>query len=276
MGITEEIEEMEDLLTAQDDGVVEEPEVPPEETPVEEPPAEEPPVEEPVPPEEPPAEEPPEEEPPVETPPAEPSEIDQLKDEIRELKALIKPKEEPPVEEPPVAEEPTPIDEQNFLGDLDLDELTRDADQFNKLLNKVFVKGVETARAEVRSGSEGLLRSIPDIVKNNIKIATAMKKASDEFYSANSDLKPFKKVVATVFEELASENPDKSYNDLLQDVETETRKRLDLHKKAASTIKDGKPPRPPSAKPGKRGSVTKPDTNPLLDELSEMDKSLET
>ena len=283
MGITEEIEEMEDRLTAQDDGEVEEPEVPaeeetPEVPPVEEeppvveeePPAEEPPTEEP--PEELPVEEPPvEEEPAVETPP---SEIEDLKNQIRELKALVKPKEvTPPVEEP--SDEPLPIDEHNFLGDLDLDELTRDPDQFNKLLNKVFVKGVETARLEVKTGSEGVLRSIPDIVKNNIQVVTAMKKASDEFYTANADLKPFKKVVATVFEELASDNPDKSYKDLLTEVETETRKRLELHKKAVSNNKSDKPPRPPNAKPGKRGPVTKPNTDPFLAELEAMDKSLE-
>jgi hypothetical protein len=164
--------------------------------------------------------------------------------------------------------------ELDFLGGADIDDLTRDPAQFNKLLNQVYKKGVEAARGEVRLGSEGILRSIPDVVKNNIQIVSVLKKASDEFYTSNPDLKPFKKVVANVFEELASENPDKSYKDLLVNVEAETRKRLDLHKKATAN-NDNKPPRLPRAKGGKRGPQDKPNTDPLLAELEEMNNTLD-
>lgn len=203
-----------------------------------------------------------------------PSELDQLRNDVKELRALLtkgKDQKSPATSAPTTA---APLGDLDFLEGTDLDELTRDPDQFNKLLNKVFKKGVEAARGEVRLGSEGILRTIPDVVKNNIHIVSVLKKASDEFYSTNADLKPFKKVVANVFEELASENPDKNYRDLLVDVEKETRKRLELHKKAVAG--DDKPPRPPKAKGGHRGPQTKPSTDPLLAEIEEMDNYLDT
>jgi len=86
----------------------------------------------------------------------------------------------------------------------------------------------------------------------------------------NEDLKPFKKVVAAVFEEVASENPGKSYKELLPLVGEEARKRLELHRKST----DQSPPRLPR----KRGKSTVPKeppaTDPLLAELEAMNKSL--
>lgn len=203
-----------------------------------------------------------------------PSEIDELKNEIKELRAMLK---KPSSTEIPATSAPStdaPISEENFLGELDLDDLTRDPDAFNKLLNSIYKKGVEAARAEVRLGNEGLMRSIPDIIRNNMQVTTALKKASDEFYTNNPDLKPFKKVVASVFEELASENPDKGYKDILADVEKETRKRLELHKKAVQD-NPGNPPRLPRKKGKQKVIKPQPKTNSLQDELAEMDKVLD-
>jgi len=290
--LIKEIESMEESITADDDGVedpIKDPDVPVEDPPVvddppkvEDPPPKDPPTDPPI--EDPPAEDDPpiEDDPPVEDPPIEPTEMDNLRDEIKELKALIpKKKEDPPIEEPLVKEPELP-EEHNFLKDLDLDELTRDPEAFNKLLNNVFLKGVELTRAEVKSGSEGLLRSIPDIVKNNIQVTTALKKASDEFYSDNEDLKPFKKVVAVVFEEIASKNPDKSYKEILVEVEKDTRKRLELHKKAVvdnkdkDKDKDKDVPKLPGNKGSKRTSKQKPDTSSLAKELADMDEVVDS
>ena len=172
-------------------------------------------------------------------------------------------------EEEPPEDEPLVLDNQDFIGDEDIDDIVRDKDMFNKLLNSVYTKGVADAR---KLTSEKVLLSIPDIVRNNIDIVTNLKKMSDQFYDTNKDLVPFKKVVATVFEEIASENADKKYVDIMKLVAPEVRKRLELHQQAVGDIKDKTTPKLPTKKGGQRQSPPKPETSSLQMELDEMNK----
>jgi len=84
------------------------------------------------------------------------------------------------------------------------------------LLNSVYTQGIEYARK--------ITSEIPEMVRTNISIVEDLRKTSEKFYDDNKDLAPFKRVVASVFEELASKNPDKKYQDILNDVATESRK----------------------------------------------------
>lgn len=173
-------------------------------------------------------------------------------------------------------EEPLKFEEQDFIGDLDLDDLTRDKTAFNKILNSVYAKGVNDSK---RIATEGVLNSIPDIVKHNLTLLTNLKEMSDNFYNENKDLVPFKRVVAAVFEEVAAQNPDKKYNELMNLVGPEARKRLELHKQATKNDKaenddENKPPRLHSTRSGQRQQTTKPNTSALEKEISEMNKSL--
>lgn len=200
--------------------------------------------------------------------PQEPTELEKALARIEELEKRTAPEpEEVPEPEP----EPLTLEEQDFLGDIDLDDLTRDPKEFNKILNKVFQQGVDTSRKVL---GEGVLRSIPDIVKRNLVAQVNLQKASDKFYEDNSDLAPFKKVVATVFEEYASANPGKNYNDILKDVGPEARRRLDLQKKASIPKDPDKPPRLRKPKGNAGRSTDKPKTDPLLQELEDMNKVL--
>jgi hypothetical protein len=153
---------------------------------------------------------------------------------------------------------------------LDLDEVSRDPKLFNQLLNKLRKSNIETTRAELKQAVESVIRSIPDIVKNNVAMTTTLKKLNEKFYNDNEDLKPWKKTVAAVFEEMVATNPDKSYNDLLPDIAVETRKRLGLKKEA---LKPDTPPDLPRKKSGQR-QQPKPDPDPLMKEMEEMDKAL--
>jgi len=186
---------------------------------------------------------------------------------IAELRAKLAEKEKPSEPPPPPPEEPPTLVEQDFLGELDLDEVLNDKTQFNKLLNQVYSKGILDAKKTV---GEGILRSIPDIVKTNITVLSELKDMSEKFYKENPDLTPFKKVVAAVFEEVASKNPDKKYTELLSAVGTEARKRLELHKQAVA--KQG--PRLPTKKGSPPVKPSKPNASPLQDELAQMNKSL--
>ena len=169
----------------------------------------------------------------------------------------------------------TPFEEIDFLGeDIDLDDLTRNSSVFNKMLNKVYKMGVEASR----KFQETTLRNIPEIVKSNVVVQATLKKKVDEFYEANKDLKPFKKVVASVYEELASENPDWDIVKTFNETEKETRKRLELHKKAGAsthaptTDAPRKGPKFPKTKSSRERQ--KPKTSHLLSEIDKMNENL--
>ncbi len=172
--------------------------------------------------------------------------------------------------------EPLKLDEQDFIGEQDLDELIHDKEAFNKLLNTIYIKGVNDSK---KIATEGVLNSIPDIVKHNLTLLTTLKEASDKFYAENKELVPYKKVVAAVFEEIASKNPDKKYNELMNLVAPEARKRLNLQKQAVkedkeSEGKDGKPPRLHGARGNQRQAPSKQNISSLENEISEMNKTL--
>jgi hypothetical protein len=195
--------------------------------------------------------------------------IEDLRTKLAELESKSK-SQEPSPTEAPTTEVPLQLEDQDFFSDFedDFEDLTTDKEGFNKILNKIYKKAVTDTRKVL---GEGVLRSIPDIVKSQIAVTTNLKRASDEFYENNKDLEPFKKVVASVFEEKASEHPEKDYKEILTLVAPEVRNRLELHKKA--TTKESSPRLPKNrGKPGK--APEKPKTSSLQAELDEMNKVL--
>ena len=192
-----------------------------------------------------------------------------LREEIEELKKGSRSTKAPPTKAP--STEP-PIDEEDFIGEIDLDDLTRDPEQFNKVLNTIYRKAREAARGEIRGGIESVIRSIPDITKNTIAVQAQLTKARDDFYEENKDLLPWSKSVAAVMEEMIAENPDKRYDELLPDVATEVRRRLNLQKQANKNNKDNPPPLP--KKKGGQRQTPDLDLTKLDKEMDEMDKAL--
>lgn len=195
---------------------------------------------------------------------------------IRELREKLTSAEadtkKTPKTEHPTTEAPLKLDEQDFAGDIDLDELTRDKNALNKLLNTVYSKAVSDTRKVL---GEGVLRSIPDIVKTNIVTQATLKEASEKFYNDNEDLKAFPKVVAVVFEELASNAPGKPYSEIIKEVAPEVRKRLNLQTQATKPKEEKKdPPRLPHKGKNPSRGTEKPNLSNIEAELDAMDKSL--
>ena len=202
-----------------------------------------------------------------------PDEITLLRQEIELLKAE---KGKKVTTDAPSTSAPTtdvPFTNEDFLGNIDLDDPTRDPEKFNELLNSVLKKGMDLARGITTKGNENVLKSIPDIVKSNIAIVTNLKKASDKFYADNKDLKPWKQAVASVFEEIAAKNPDKTIEENLNIVGDEVRSRLKLKKEAIDQNKKKNPPKLPGNKGSKRGN-TKPETEGIAAEIEAMNKSI--
>jgi hypothetical protein len=182
---------------------------------------------------------------------------------IADLRAKLAEREVP--KEPVKVEPPKTPEDQDFLGEVDLDELTRDPKEFNKVLNKIYQKAVVDTRSSV-------VETLPEIVKTNIQIMNELKATSERFYEENKDLQPFKKVVAVVFDELASANPTKNYDELIKEVAPEVRKRLDLKKEVKEpTTKKVDSPKLPQ-KGGRVGRSDKPTLEPLQAELEEMNR----
>ena len=184
---------------------------------------------------------------------------------ITELEARIKTLSQP---QPQPRQEPSSeIAPQDFISDIDPDSFDpTDPKHLNGLLNKVYAKAIVDAQ-------ENILRSVPDVVKNSLATTMSLQKAADDFYSSNSDLKPFKRVVAAVFEELASENPGTDYKTLMSTTAEETRKRLGLHKQALSQP-TSRPPRLHEPRSSGRPTSPKPAPNPLAEQIEAMNKAL--
>ena len=206
-----------------------------------------------------------------------PDELAEIKAEMIELRKKIAEKDKPKTDAPGTSAPSTdaPIGDEDFLGDIDLDELTRSKDDLNKLLNSVLKKGMEMARSDMRLGDEKVLRAVPEMTKKNIEIVTTLKEASEVFYKDNKDLIPFKKVVAVVFEEESAKDPGKKYGEVLKDVGPEVRKRLDLQKKATEPKdKDNKHPKLPRKKSQPRQQQNKPEPNSLNSQIDDMNEAL--
>jgi len=204
------------------------------------------------------------------------AENEALRKQLDELHGKKKSTEKPkPESEPEPAPESTPIaDDVDFFSDQGEDfdpyDLVRDKDGLNKLLNKVYKAGIETTRNQL---GESVLRNIPNIVRNNVELITTLRETRDEFYKENEDLKPFEKSVASVFEELSSENPDWTLDKCMEETGIETRKRLELHK-VAPTKPDPKPSFPPATR-GRSSGKQKPTTSALEKEIDAMNAELE-
>jgi len=198
-----------------------------------------------------------------------PLELDERDKTIEELRAKLAEKESKSSTRAPSTEAPLTFEDQDFIGELDLDDLSRDPVELNKLLNKIYQKAVSDTRKVI---SERDLRTIPSTIDDRFNRLTTMRDLSNKFYTENKDLEPFKKVVATVFEELSEQNPKKRYDEIMKDVAPEVRKRLELPTKPQ--LDKGTPPRLPRTK-GKSGRSTEPPKlSPIESEIDEMNKVL--
>lgn len=189
-----------------------------------------------------------------------PDDRDQVIADLRTRLSEFETKKKSPTTLPPPS-----FEDHDFLGDIDSNELVDDPKKFNELLNKIYKQAVLDTEKMISSRLPTQVRTTVDLVSN-------LKAASDKFYESNPDLEPFKGAVASVFDELSSVNPDKPYSEVLTLVGEETRKRLGI-KKPPIKSDDPKPPRLPNKKTqGRRGTEQK--SNPLLDEIELMNKSL--
>lgn len=191
-----------------------------------------------------------------------PDDRDQI---IEDLRAKLAEKDaSAPKTTAPTTDAPLTFEEHDFLKDIDIEDVVSDPKKLNELLNVAYQKAVTDTRE--------LGTPMPDI-SATVAAVVSLQKSADVFYNENEDLKPFKKVVATVFDDLIAENSDRTYAEVMAEVAPEVRKRLELPKPTKKSDKST-PPRLPrkKAKSGRTEHKSKPD--PLQSELAEMDEAL--
>ena len=191
--------------------------------------------------------------------PEEEDELTKAKKRITELEA--KPEEEEEIE---ITEE---LEEVDFMGELDMEEVTSSSQAFNKLLNKVYGAGVDQGK----SLREGVLKSIPPVIKSVVAQQTTLKDASDTFYNDNPDLDTVdrKRIVGLTAESLLSEHPEYNLEKLFEETEKKVRTTLNLKKKATTRSKEEAPSFSKKTK-GKSKLKTKPKLTELQQDLDDM------
>ena len=163
--------------------------------------------------------------------------------------------------------ETKPIDSDfDFLGDVPIEDWASDKGKFNQLLGQVYAK-------EKKEAKEEALLSLPDSVMGVVSNYMNMARATEGFFNAHQDLRPFPKVVTAVVQELQGQHPDWELAQVFTEAGAETRRRLALVKDAQSLSQPTQPPRQPGFARAPMASSRQPaapSTASLAAELSEM------
>lgn len=195
-------------------------------------------------------------------PEPEPDKLDLLMEKIARLEKALAEKEKQQETKPEPEPEPE-IEKIDFLADVeDPYDLVSDKAKFNDLLNSVYQQGRKHT-------SESILRQLPDIVRHNVQLFVGLQQAAQTFYNDNPDLKPHAKTVAEIYEVLASENPDKTIEELFEELGNRVRERLKLRKKVTEHS-PVKPSLPPGTKNARTMKTNKPDVSALIAEIEAM------
>lgn len=118
---------------------------------------------------------------------------------------------------------------EDFIGDLDMDDVSSDPKVFNKILLSVIKKAVELSD---QKSSKRLENAVPLAVKTQVKQYTGTKDAIDEFYKNNPDLSNVRKVVKACASQIVDENPEMKWENILNKAAEKTRQTLGIEKQS--------------------------------------------
>jgi hypothetical protein len=175
-----------------------------------------------------------------------PTEITKLQEQIQTLTALVEKVAKEKEEAKPEDEGPEALPEMDFIGsDTDIDVVTTDVAELNKVLHKV-------ADYAYNKAIESTLRAIPNMVVKVARVEVQQQAMANEFYRANDDLVPHKVSVAKIYTEMIEKNPEKNPYDLLKTLAPVVRERLKLKSRQKMQPKKN-PAFAPGTSRGQRG-----------------------
>lgn len=134
--------------------------------------------------------------------------------------AIPTPVTTPPAQ--PAQAAPTPpaevkLEDIDFIGDQNIDDLIENKQGLNKILNQVRTQAIQHT-----------LGTVPSLVNQVTQQMISVHLAVQDFYSANEDLLAYKPFVGMVSNEIASKNPALSLQEVLNQTAEAARTRLRL------------------------------------------------
>lgn len=124
---------------------------------------------------------------------------------------------------------------EDFIGDLDMDDVASNPEILNKILNNVLQKGIETGKElSIKQVIPPTVDTSQTIV-SQIEGAIAVKGMIDKFYDANPELSNVKQVVKACAAHIIQESPDKRLDDILNLAADAARKTLGIKKNTKKT-----------------------------------------
>ena len=154
-------------------------------------------------------------------------EVSSLKDEIAELKNLVRGMKK---EEPEEVEEREPEPFNLRVSDEQYDKVMASREGFEEVLGSI----VQSAIARTR---ELYLSEIPGIVQSEVNTQTTNKELVLGFYQSNKDLVPHRDYVAYIFKSFEKQNPKADTQTLLQKTAEKVRKDLKVKAESANPKK---------------------------------------
>lgn len=155
-----------------------------------------------------------------------------------------------------------------FLPDgVDLEDIITDKAALNQVMNAVYQKAVA-------DGAQQVLLSLPQIVSAQVQQQAALKSSVDTFYTKYPHLAEFKRTVAAVATEIASEHPEWAVEQVFDAAAVKASEVIGLNKQIAgsSPSASGKPLKAPAlVKPkGGRASNDGGNVNKLQKDIEEL------
>lgn len=124
---------------------------------------------------------------------------------------------------------------EDFIGDLDMDDVASKPEIMNELLNKVLQKGIETGKKLSAEQAGSSASSVSQTVATQVDNAITVKEMINKFYAANPELSNVKQVVQACASQIVQDSPDKSFKDVLNMAADAARKTLGIPKSTKKT-----------------------------------------
>jgi len=180
--------------------------------------------------------------------------IAKMQQKLDDLEKKVEKPATPPKEE---KEEPPPLPDdlqQRILGDLDIDDVTSDPKLFMQVIQNALVAGRDMTY-------EHVMKSVPKLVIQQTRGYQDLMAMQRRFYKQNKDLRSFKSVVANAANEVHSEHPEWSIEQVLDEAAKVARKTIGITKKKGKQDNPprdkGKKQKPAFAKTPKKTEVKK-------------------
>lgn len=158
---------------------------------------------------------------------------------------------------------------QDFLGELDIDDVVSKPELFNQVLNTA----VQNVLEQVTAQFQHLVGAIPTIVQPAIRQTISMENQINQFYEEHPLLANFKQVVGTVADEVQAADPQAAFATMLPKIAEKAYAYLKLDPTAVAQAVSPKPaaqtPALPSASRSRNPSPA-PSGNSLEQEIADL------